>query len=270
MSPSSAYVTALFSFQSSAFGGSGPITLGPQSTVPTETVKQAEAGQAKGIAAEAKDPAVSQDVAAFRRAVASAKDLKSLLANPQARKVLLTASGLADQLDYTALATKAFLSNPADPKSLADRLTDKRFLAVAKTYDFAKSGLSVLKQSKVLDTIAGGYAEVAWRKSLDANTPGLSKALDFHKRAAGITSTLQILGDATLRNVVTTALGLPLQIAIQPLEAQQAAISSRLDLSKFKDPKFVDAFTQRFLTASAQNAADAGAPAPTGVFALFA
>lgn len=270
MYSSAAYVSALFSFQGSAFGGLGSLPLGLQSAAPSVTVLQAEAGRAKGIAAEAKDPTVSQDVAAFRRAVASAKDLKSLLANPQARRVLLTANGLADQLDYTALATKALLSNPADPKSLANQLIDKRFLAIAKTYDFAKSGLSVLKQSKVLDTIASGYAEVAWRKSLDANTPGLSTALDFRQRAAGITSTLQILGDAMLRKVVTTALGLPLQIAIQPLEAQETAISSRLDVSKFKDPKFVDAFTQRFLTASAQNAADAGTPAATGLMALFA
>ena len=270
MSLSAAYVSALFGFQGGAVGGSGPVSPVLQSTVPALTVQQAEAGRVKGIAAEAKDPGIAQDVAAFRRALDSAKDLKSLLANPQARKVLLTANGLADQFDYTALATKALSSDPANPKSLANQLTDKRFLAVAKTYDFAKSGLSVLKQSKVLDTIASGYAEVAWRKSLDANTPGLSTALDFHKRAATITSTLQILGDATLRNVVTTALSLPLQIAIQPLEAQQTAISSRLDVSRFKDPKFVDTFTQRFLTASAQNAADAGAPAPTGVFALFA
>ena len=69
MSLSAAYVSALFSYQGSAFGGSGSIPLGRQSTMPTETVQQAEAGRAKGIAAEARDPAVSQDVAAFRRAV---------------------------------------------------------------------------------------------------------------------------------------------------------------------------------------------------------
>lgn len=270
MSLSAAYVSALFGFQGSVVSGTGQLASSPASVGSAETIKQAEAGRAKGIAAEAKDPAVAQDVAAFRRAVASAKDLKSLLAKPQARKVLLTASGLADQSDYIALVAKALSSDPADAKSLANRLTDRRFLAIAKTYDFAKSGLSVLKQSKVLDTIASGYAEVAWRKSLDANTPGLATALDFHQRAAGITSTLQILGDATLRKVVTTALGLPLQIAIQPLEAQQAAISSRLDVSRFKDPKFVDKFTQRFLTESSQNAAAAGTAAPTGVLALFA
>lgn len=270
MSLSASYVAALFNFQGGAIGGSGPVSLSSQSVLPSETVQQAEAGRTKGIAAEAKDPGVALDVAAFRKAVASAKDLKSLLANPLARKVLLTANGLADQADYTALVSKALASDLTDPKSLANKLTDRRFAAVAKTYDFAHSGLSVLKQAKVLDTIASGYAEVAWRKSLDASTPGLSSALDFRQRAGTITSTLQILGDAMLRNVVTTALGLPLQIAIQPLEAQEAAIASRVDISKFKDPKFVDKFAQRFLSAAAEIAAQTGPAAPTGVLALFA
>ena len=270
MSLSVSAVATLFGYAGGTFGGAGPASLLSQSQGPSVSLAQAEAGRTKGIAQEAKDPAVARDVAAFRTAVASAKDLKSLLANPQARAVLLTANGLADQTGYPALAIKALQSDPADPKGLANLLTDKRFLAVAKTYAFAKSGLAVLRQPAALNAIANGYAEVAWRKSLDVNTPGLSAALDFHQRAASITSTLQILGDATLRKVVTTALGLPLQIAIQPLEAQQAAISSRLDITKFKSPKFVESFTQRYLTAAAQNAAMAGPATPTGVLALFA
>ncbi len=53
-----------------------------------------------------------------------------------------------------------------------------------------------------------------------------------------------------MRTVVTTALGIPLQIAFQPLEAQEKAISTRLDITKFKDPKFVESFVQRYLLAA--------------------
>ncbi len=51
----------------------------------------------------------------------------------------------------------------------------------------------------MLDTIANGYAEVTWRNSLDATTPGLSEALTFKDQASTITSVDQILGDSTLR-----------------------------------------------------------------------
>jgi len=104
-------------------------------------------------------------------------------------------------------------------------------------------------------TLESAYAEVVWRKSLDAATPGLSDALTFRAGAGKTTSALQILGDPVLRRVVTTTLGLPPQIAFQSVEAQEGAISSRLDIRKLSDPKFVDSFTQRYLITRARNAA---------------
>jgi hypothetical protein len=53
---------------------------------------------------------------------------------------------------------------------------------------------------------------------------------------------------------VTTALGVPLQIAFQSTEAQQLAISSRLDVTKLQDPKFVEDFIDRFLLAKGAEA----------------
>jgi hypothetical protein len=81
----------------------------------------------------------------------------------------------------------------------------------------------------------------------------LSNALTFRSEASTITSVDQILGDPVMRDVVTTALGLPLQIAFQPLEAQEKAVSSRLDITQFKDPKFVESFVQRYLLAAGSN-----------------
>ncbi len=49
---------------------------------------------------------------------------------------------------------------------------------------------------------------------------------------------------------MTTALGIPEQIAFQDIGAQEKAISSKLDISKFKDPKFVESFTTQYLIAA--------------------
>ncbi len=141
-------------------------------------------------------------------------------------QVLLTANGLADQVPYAALAQKTLQSDVNDPKSLVNKLTDMRWKPVAQTYDFANKGLKVIQDPKVISTIANAYAEVTWRKSLDATTPGLSNALTFRKQASTISSVDQILGDPVLRKVVTTALNIPLQIAFQPLQAQEKAIST--------------------------------------------
>lgn len=220
---------------------------------PVTALQSAETNETTGIAETAKQPAVARDLQSFRAAVSGAKDVQSLLANPTVMKVLLTANGLSDQIAYTALAQKALTSDTSDSSSLANKLSDTRWKSVAQTYDFAGKGLAVIQQPKVLDTIANAYAEVTWRQSLDAATPGLSNALTFREQASGITSVDQILGDPVMRAVVTTALGIPQQIAFQDLSAQEQAISSRLDITKFQDPKFVESFVQRYLIANSSS-----------------
>lgn len=232
------------------YGGS---TAGSSGGDPIAAFETAETNQTQDVAAVAAEPQVARDIAAFRAAVASAKTPADLLNNPQALTVLLTANGLGSQTDYTALAQKALLSNTKDSSSLANTLSDTRWQTVAKTYDFANSGLSIIQKPATLDAIASGYAQVQWEDSLDQTTPGLSSALDFHSRASTIKSVDQILGDSTFRTVVTTALGIPEQIAFQPLEAQEKAISSQIDVTKFSDPTFVDNLTKQYLIANAQN-----------------
>ena len=222
---------------------------------PVVALQQAIRTRTKSVAAVALQPQIKRDVAAFRAAVAAAPDLKALLANPAARRVLLTANGLGSQVDNRALAQQALMSDPDKPGSLVNRLPDRRWAAMAQTFDFADKGLSVLRDPAVLNRLADGYAEIAWRKSLDQATPGLSKAIDFRERAGRVTTATQILGDPVLRDVVTTALGLPAQIAFQSVDTQERAISARLDVSRLQDPKFVEQFTRRYLIAMAADGA---------------
>ena len=230
------------------YGINGAKGAGQNNPIPALTA--AEHNQTKEIASTAQQPQIARDIAAFNSAVAAAKDPATLLKDPAVMKVLLTANGLGDQLAYSALASKTMLSNVNDAKSLVNQLTDTRWKTAVQTYDFANQGLSILQNPKVISTLGNAYAEVAWRQSLDATTPGLSNALSFRQSAASITSVDQILGDPTLRTVITTTLGIPQQIAFQSLPTQERAINSQIDITKFKDPKFVENFTQRYLIAA--------------------
>jgi Protein of unknown function (DUF1217) len=237
------------------YGGQSTNSLGQN---PITALASAERNQVQDIKTTAAEPQVKRAVDSFTAAVGKVKSVQQLLADPTVMKVLLTANGLGDQATYTALAQKALTSDINDPKSLANTLTDTRWKSVVQTYDFANKGLSVIQNPKVIATIANAYAEVTWRQSLDATTPGLSNALTFRGEASTIASVDQILGDPIMRTVVTTALSLPLEIAFQPLEAQEKAISSRLDIKQFQDPKFVEQFTQRYLIAAGANATNTG------------
>ena len=228
---------------------------GTSSANPVAALQAAETNSTKDIAQTAAQPAVARDIAAFRNAVASATTPQQLLQNPTVLKVLLTANGLGDQAQYPALAQKALLSDTTKSTALANTLANTAWKATASLYDFANQRLAILQKPGVVDTLANGYAEVTWRQSLDQTTPGLSEALTFKAQASTITSVDQILGNATLRTVVTTALNIPEQIAFQDIGAQEQAISSRLDIAKFKDPKFVATFTTQYLVAAQANAA---------------
>ena len=251
---------------SALYGGGGAPAANPVTALRT-----AEQTQTKSVTAQAQLPAVQRDTQAFAAAVESATSVSSLLANPVFQKVLLTASGLADQLPYPALVTKTLASDVNGTSSLVNQLNNASFKTVVQTYDFANKGLSVIQQPKVIATIVNAYAEQLWRNSLDAATPGLSNALTFRAQAASITSVDQILGDSTLRTVVTTALNIPEQIAFQPLGAQESAISSQVDIKQFQDPKFVETFAQRYLIQTGIAAAGAGsAPIDLGTLAVQA
>ncbi len=241
--------------------GTTGVSLGAQN--PITALNNAETNQTQDIKATAAEPAVQRAITAFTKAVQTATSPQQLLSNPAVMQVLMTANGLADQIPYTALAQKTLLSNVNDPNSLANQLTDTRWKPVVQTYDFANKGLSVIQNPSVISTITNAYAEVSWRNSLDATTPGLSNALTFRQNASSVTQVDQILGDPVLRSVVTTTLGIPLQIAFQPLEAQQKAITSQLDITKLQDPNYVQQFAQRYLIAMAQSASTSTATQPS-------
>lgn len=253
-SPLSTGGTAAGSLLQTIYGYSAPAT-GLLGANPVTALTQAEQNETKDVAAAAATPQVARAISAFTTAVQDASSPSELLSNPTVMQVLLTANGLGDQVPYTALAEKTLLSNPSDPQSLVNQLSDSRWLPVVQTYDFANQGLSVIQNPTVIAAVANGYAEYTWRASLDAVTPGLSNALTFRSEASGVTSVDQILGDPVMFQVVTGALGIPEQIVFQPLAAQQQAISSRLDIGQFQNPQFVETFVQRYLISQQANAA---------------
>jgi hypothetical protein len=239
--------------------GTGTQSAGASGQSPAQALQQAEQNQTQDVKATAAQPDVKTAIAAFTKAVNSAKSITQLLSDPAVMNVLLTANGMSDQIGYTALATQALTSNLSDSSSLANTLSDTRWKTLAQTYNFAANGLTSIQNASAIASIANAYATAVWQKNEDSVTPGLSNALAFRSQAASITSVDQILGNMTLRTVVTTALGIPQEIAFQPLEAQEKAISSQLDVTRFQDPKFVESFLQRYLLAAGSNASSSTA-----------
>jgi hypothetical protein len=169
---------------------------------------------------------------------------------------------MGDQIGYTALATQALTSNVSDPNSLVNQLSDTRWKTLAGDYNFSSTGLASFQNPTAIASIANLYATNTWETSQDSVTPGLSNALAFKATASTITSVDQILGDPTMRTVVTTALGIPEQIAFQDLNAQEQAISTKVDIKNFQNPKFVETFVQQYLIANAASSSSSSSSTP--------
>ena len=260
MSDSLSYITTLYGTSSDTTStlldtlyGLGSSSGSSSGTDPVQALQQAEQNQAQDIAMTAAQPAVMGTLAAFAKAVNGATSLDQVLSNPTVMQVLLTANGMSDQIGYTALAKAALTSNPSDSASLVNQLSDTRWKALAENYNFAGSGLSAIQNASAIAQISQQYAKAVWETNEDQVAPGLSDALYFKANASSVTSVDQILGDPTLRTVVTTALGIPEQIAFQSLTTQEKAIADRLDISKLQDPKFVEQFTQQYLIENSAN-----------------
>ncbi|HEY4252825.1 MAG TPA: DUF1217 domain-containing protein [Roseomonas sp.] len=195
----------------------------------------------------AKDPNINRQLAAYKTAVTQAKDLDSALKDPRVLAVLLPAMGLGDQVQNVALAQKALTSDLSDPKSLANQLTDTRWKDTATALDLTKKGLAALQDPALIDKLSSGLRDLSWRNSLDDTAPGISDALYFQDNAKNAKGPYDILGNAVLRRVVTGALGLPQEFALQPVETQAKVIQNRIDIKDLQDPKKVQKLAEQYL-----------------------
>jgi hypothetical protein len=313
-------------------------------------LKQAEQNEAKQLAQVARQPDVQRDLERYAKVVASARSLEEVLDDPIARKVLMKANGLGDQVDYVGLAKKAMMSDPKDANSLANKLAgvNGAWLTFAKTFDIKANGMDALSPKQngfeakwkievqrgdataeaalqikktasgvitatvdnipvpvlvngqnisltlvwkdanavvhtseltgkldgatlsgtqvtddaatstkwsaklynadAIKTVQNNYVAEKRLDMLDQQLPGLGSAVLFKQIASTLTTPIKILGSALGREVVTTALGLPKQIALQSLPTQEKEIAKRLDPSKFTNAVFVDRFVQRYLS----------------------
>lgn len=242
-----ASVGMLFGVQAGGGGVGGSLPLGGGDAM--TQFRTAERMKDKQVEMVRQDPMVKRDIAEFNKALEKAESPEELLQNPRTLEFVLRGLGMADQIGNDALARKAILSDPSDKEGLANRLQDKRYKDAAKMFNFAELGLEGIKNPEVKGKFVESYVQQRYEEKLAETNPAIPDAMAFQREAKerDFSNPYDVLGDPLIRRVVTTALGLPEQIAIQSVEAQARAITSRMDLKDLNDSDFVEKFTQRFL-----------------------
>ncbi len=195
----------------------------------------------------ANDPQIQRSMEQFKRAVDRAPDARAALRDPRVMTVIATALGMPDAANQAGLAQRALLSNPKDQESIVNRLSDRRWKSAAETLNLGERGIAALRDPAIQARLAEGLTRARWRENLEAEAAGLGDAVLFRERAATARTAFDVLGDPILRRVVTTAVGLPQQIAVQSVEAQGRALTARLDITKLQDPREVNRLAERYL-----------------------
>jgi hypothetical protein len=178
----------------------------------------------------------------------------------QAQSLLSRSSKVLKGRDGRPLSTAAGLQQSRIIPSDADKIVTSM-----------KAGLRLgsLSDPKMLEILTNGFTKYEYRTGLSDTNPGMANAVYFSETAKTVKSVYDILGNGVLRRVVLGALGLPDQLAIQPVETQARAVTSRLKLADLQDPTKVRAIAERYLMAEADKAAGSAANTASDPFSAI-
>lgn len=163
----------------------------------------------------------------------------------------LQAYGLGDEKLSADVIEKIFKSDLQDPDSYVNSLGDRRYVKLVEAFNFDPAGRVRIDQPGIqsgsaLYSTQNLYLMTTLEQQVGETSEGARLALYFLRKAPETTTTLQLLADKPLTQVVLTALGLPDTISQLDLDKQVALIEKTLDVKDFQDPKKLDIFIARF------------------------
>lgn len=228
-------------------------------------IRNEPATAAKALVA---NPVASQNLAYFQQHAASITTPQALLGNYRALAVVLGAFGIGNAINNTAVIKDLLTQNPTDPKSLAQRLGNPKYLLFAKT--LSKWNPPPFSNPANIASIVSGYQLNTFEAAQGQQVPGLQQALYFTRTIGGIKSLTQIQADPDLLKVVVTASGLPYEnFSLLNFDQQTRLLKSKVHLADFQNPHTVQRYAQQYLVAQQLNGAAPTGPAAGSTASLY-
>ncbi|SFD98673.1 DUF1217 domain-containing protein [Roseivivax sediminis] len=125
----------------------------------------------------ARSPRLARDMQAFESRIGSVETSDDLLADRELLRVALGAFGLGEDIDNRVFLQKVLDSDIGDPTSLANRLADKRYLALAKAFNFGGQGGARLPGSSAAEDVRAALKSVPSAAALLADDALLARTL---------------------------------------------------------------------------------------------
>ncbi len=215
-------------------------------------------------AAHARSPELKADQEYFAKNISSVETPADLIGDYRLLKVALTAFGLAEDLPNKAFIQKVLQEGSIDPESFANRMVDKRYLALTRSFGF-DLGTPNTKLSEFADNILGAYRERSFEISVGDQNSDFRLGLSMSRELGRIAATnntddgmwYAVMGNEPVRKVFETALDLPSAVAQLDIDEQLGIFKKKAQqllgdhqISQFKDPEKIDSLTRTFLVKS--------------------
>lgn len=222
-------------------------------------------------------PVQKRDEAYFRDRIGKADTPEKLVNDKRLLRIALTAFGLEGDVNSTAFVQKVLEGGTLKEGSLANKLADKQYQKFAAAFGYGDFSVPRTRLSTFADEILTQYCARSFETAVGEQNNTYRLAMNAERElpslAAKTTSATAkwytVLGNAPLREVMQTALGLPKSFSSIDIDQQVTVLKARAeaafgssDLAQFKDMGKMEALTRRFLLLSEiQSQAVASSPA---------
>lgn len=221
-----------------------------------------ERTQASQQAVFEKGPELQRDIAHFAEKIGSITSAAELVADRRLLKVALGAFGLEGEIDKRAFMRKVLEDDLADPRALANRLTEPAYRKLAVAFGFGDAGGARTGEPGFAARLISDYKTRAFEAAVGESDNSMRLAMNFRREMAELSqgeggSWFRVLGSKPLREVFEKAFGLPAQFGRIDVDQQREVLRDKTSglfgsdkLTAFQDPAAVEKIINRFLARS--------------------
>lgn len=207
----------------------------------------------------------------FRENIGKATTAEDLVADRRLLEVALGAYGLDDDINNKAFIQQILEGGTLAEDSLANRLSDKRYRAMALEFGYGDLG-SRVNVSNFADSILARFADRQFERAVGEVNGDMRLALNLSSGLADIYSQeltpnaqwFAVMGNSPLRSVFETALGFPSSFGAIDIDQQLTAFKDRASsifgtdkVEDFADPAAQEKLIRLYMVRSEANASAA-------------
>lgn len=208
---------------------------------------------------------VKRDTEYFRENIANIHSAEDLMADRRLLSVALGAFGLEGDINNRYFIQKVLEDGTLTDDALANKLSDKRYLALSKAFGFGDFDTPNTQLSDFPDKMTGNFQNMQFEVAIGEQDPNMRLALGLDRELQDLIDKdstengawFSVMGTPSLAEVFRVALNLPASIASLDIDQQLTIYRDKAnstfgggEVSQFSEPEKQNRLVQLFLLRS--------------------